>query len=193
MSRRVALLAAVLPLAGCAYESKPVDVGYWPANGWDNQIFYEYEDPSWAAVDWASYVFPAPGRVRGNAVAGARAVASLDYIAGQFWESPRWDQVDALTKMELLQARAVVRAAIGIRPDARSQQVINDLTTAANRLRSMSGDAEAALSPAVFSAPPPKVIQQLANLPYISIAAEATLSAERQLGQLGHVSPFTDN
>lgn len=187
MSPRVALLAALLLLAGCAYEAKPVDWGYWPANGWGNQVIFE--DPDWGAVNWANYVFTYPARVRGNAVAGARAVASLDYIAGEWYESPRWDFVDALTKIELLQARTAVRAALGIRPDAPSQRVIDELTTAANRLESTSGDATAALSPAVFFAPSDEVMQRLANLPYIPIAADATRRAERALGRPGGNHP----
>ena len=75
-------------------------------------------DPDVTAVNQAQWAFADAGRTYGRPIEAARAAASMDYIAGQFYTSPRWSNVSALTKEQLLQGRQEVRAALGI-PRAR--------------------------------------------------------------------------
>ena len=66
-------------------------------------------DPDVTAVNLARWAFADSGRTRGRPIEGARAAASMDYIAGELYTSPRWANIDALTKEQLLQGRQEVR------------------------------------------------------------------------------------
>lgn len=143
-------------------------------------------DPDVTAVNLAYWAFAASGRTRGRPIEGARAAASMDYIAGELYTSPRWSNIDALTKEQLLQGRQEVRAALGVMPGTSSQAVVDRLTTAANALT--AGDtasAVAQLGSPVFQAPGEQVLQRLANLPYMRMANVSTTRAANQLFQDG--------
>lgn len=175
MRPHLALLLC-LALGACAYETPPPDTAVWPAGGFGN---YTNASPGWASVDLASYVFANPRRIAGNAVMGARAVAALDYVAGAMSSVPGWDYEGPLTRMMMLRARVAVRRVVGIAPATRSQLVVDALTTAANRLD--AGDrkgALAALADPAFTLGPEATLHRLAHLPYVPIAATATVHAE---------------
>lgn len=143
-------------------------------------------DPDVTAVNLAYWAFAASGRTRGRPIEGARAAASMDYIAGELYTSPRWSNIDALTKEQLLQGRQEVRAALGVVPGTPSQAVVDRLTTAANALA--GGDtasAVAQLGSPVFQEPGEQVLQRLANLPYMRMANVSTTRAANQLFQDG--------
>lgn len=143
------------------------------------------EDGDVAAANIAQYSFADAGRTYGRPIEGARAAASLEYMAGAFYVSPRWQNISALTKEELLQGRAELRTAIGVRPGARSQQIVDGLTGAATALD--NGDQAAAVAAldrsGAFIAPGAQEIETLSNLPYMREANIATQHAADELFQ----------
>ena len=136
-----------------------------------------------------------PARTYGNPVAGAQAVLAMDYIAGALNTSPRWANIEATTQMQLLQARAQTRAAVGIAANAPSQIVVNSLVAARNDLASGNqGAAAHDLDNPAFPQGGAHTVQVLANLPYIPMANVATQRAAGRTVPSGgerHVSPLT--
>jgi hypothetical protein len=89
----------------------PADTARLPPNA-----FGTYADGDVGAINQAAWAFADPSRTRNNPGDAARAAAAVDYLAGELNTSPRWDFMSVLTKMEILQARAEVRHALGIAP-----------------------------------------------------------------------------
>ncbi len=139
-------------------------------------------DPDVTAVNLAQWAFADPGRTRDRPIEAARAVASMDYIAGELNTSPRWANIPAVTQMQLLQGRIETRQAVGIRPNAPSQAVVDRMTMAADAL--VHGDEQAALrqlDAPIFDAPAQTVLYRLNNLPYLQMANVSTMRAANSL------------
>jgi hypothetical protein len=135
-----------------------------------------------AAANQASWAFAAPARTSNNPVDAARAVTAVDFLAGELSSNPRWVTLSPLTKQEMLQARLDVRQALGIRPDAPSQLVVNALLQFAAAWQ--AGDQPVAmqvLAAPIFTLPPQQTLQLLANLPYIRSANIASIEAATQM------------
>lgn len=148
-------------------------------------------DPDVTAVNLAQWAFADSGRTHGRPIEGARAAASMDYIAGELYTSPRWSNIDALTKEQLLQGRQEVRAALGVVPGTPSQAVVDRLTTAANALAGGNqAVAVAQLSSPVFAESGEQVLQRLGNLPYMRMANVSTMRAAGELFQDGRGDMF---
>jgi hypothetical protein len=140
--------------------------------------------PPWAAPGWqgdtiailhAQWVWADPSRIRGLPAQGARAVAEIDYLAGELSSNPRWVALSGLAKMKMLQARADVRAALGIAPDARSQAVVDAMLATEAALN--AGETQLAvtyLSSPVFTRGPDATLGELGALPYVQSANVAT-------------------
>ena len=177
--RKLLLIAACLLPAGCAGGLQPVAPdtarlapGALGSNG----------DPDVAAVNLAQWAFADAGRTYGRPIEAARAAASMDYIAGELYTSPRWSNISALTKEQLLQGRAEVRAALGIAPGTPSQVVVDRLIFAGNALA--AGDQAAAvaqLGAPVFAGTGEQVLARLSNMPYLRMANVSTMRAANQL------------
>ena len=145
------------------------------------QLGFGVLDPDVSAVNYAAWAFADPGRTRNNPAAAARACASMDYIAGELYTSPRWANIDAITKEQLLQGRVQMRRALGIPLDARSQLVVNGLAGASNALAAGNGQAAlAALSNPAFPNPQ-ATLAQLYSLPYLQEANIGSLKAANEL------------
>ncbi len=135
-----------------------------------------------SAVQQAQYAFADPGRTRNRPAEAARASAAMDYIAGEFYTSPRWANISALTKEQLLQGRVEVREALGVRPGAPSQLVVDSLANAANALAAGNQPAAAeALSNPAFTQPGEQTLQRLADMPYLHMANVSTMRAAGEL------------
>lgn len=133
-------------------------------------------DPDMWAINTAQWAFADPARTRGLPVEGARAAAALEYMAVQINTAPRWAEIDPISKEELLRARVELRAALGIRPDAPSQQVVSSLLHAAQALAAGDGAAAtAALNNPLFTAGPQQTLAVLGALPYLREANIATM------------------
>src|SRR5690242_16767345 len=129
MPGRTSLLLVLLVPAGCAYVTAPPDTARLPPNA-----FGTYADGDVGAINQAAWAFADPIRTRNNPADAARAAAAVDYLAGELNSNPRWQFMSVLTKMEILQARAEVRHALGIAPASPSQEVVNRLLYVGNVL-----------------------------------------------------------
>ena len=140
-------------------------------------------DSDLAAATIANNAFTDAGRTYGRPAEGARAAAALEYMAGASSVSPRWQGVSDVTKEQLLAARAELRQALGVRPGARSQQVIDGLLAAASSLDSGNETAAAGAldRSGAFLAPGAEELNKLANLPYLRGANLATQHAADEL------------
>ena len=134
------------------------------------------------AVYLAQWAFADPGRTRDRPIDAARAAASMDYIAGQLYTSPRWSNIPALTKEQLLQGRQEVRQALGVAPGAPSQAVVDRLAATADALQHQDQTAALRqLGPPVFTSAPQDVLARLTNLPYLQMANVSTMHAAQEL------------
>jgi hypothetical protein len=171
MKWRALLLAALL--AGCGALPAPVDTARLPPGE------FASGDPDLAAVSYAAAAFSDQASTYGEPAAGAEAVLAVEYIAGAMNTEPRWATLDPDIQGQLLRARALVREAIGVAPNAPSQAVVDALATARRALQNGDrAEAAAAFHPPVFTLPPDKTIEALANLPYMQPVNVAVLRAE---------------
>ncbi len=163
-------------LSACGAITPPPDTARLPPNA-----FGTYSDGDIGAINVSSWAFADPARTRNDPPDAARAVAAVDYLAGELSSSPRWDFMSPLTKMQMVQARAEVRAAVGIAANAPSQDVVDQLLYVADALTAGSTQgAMNALTPPTFTLPPPDSLARLANLPYLLEANVATMHAAAQ-------------
>ncbi len=176
MRRLLPIVAlAALPVA-CGPLPPPPDTAVLPPG------VFSPLDQDVPATEYAQYAFSDPARTYGNPVAGAQAVLAMDYIAGQLNTSPRWQNISAITQMQLLQGRAATRQAVGIAPNAPSQLVVNSLVAARNDLASGNSQAaEAALTNPAFPGGGAQAVRALTNLPYIQMANVSTQHAGEDL------------
>ena len=164
-------------LAGCAVQTSPVDTARFNASP-----VWLAGDPDIWAINQAQWAFADPGRTLNRPAEAARAVAALDYLAGQINTSPRWAMIGPHSKMELLQARVETRAALGIAPDAPSQAVVDAMMAAGDALN--AGDphgAMASLHGPGFTQGPDQILHSLTAMPYLRTANIATIHAASEL------------
>jgi hypothetical protein len=180
---RLAPAALALLLAACTPPPYPPDTARLPPGS-----FGTNEDQDTAAINFGEYAWADTARLYGRPADGARAVASVDYLAGELTTSPRWDNIGADTKLQMLQARADVRRAAGIAPGAPSQLVVNALVAAYAALAAQdTRGALAALSAPVFTLGPQATLQRLGTLPAVQAANVATTKAEEEMFGPGNI------
>ena len=182
MTLRLAVVLPCLAITACVVQPPPdtASVPFAAFGTLDNDM---------AAANQAAWAFAAPVRTANNPVDAARAAAGVDYLAGELSSNPRWIGLSPLTKQEMLQARADVRQALGIAPDARSQVVTNALLQFAWLWQ--QGDQPAAMQALAapgFTWPPPQTLAVLANMPLIRSANVASIDAASQMLPGGDVA-----
>jgi hypothetical protein len=166
-TRRWLVVGLPVALAGCSTVAikPPPDTAMIPA----------WAEPIWPgdfdAILHAQWAWADPSRTHGLPAQGAQAVAEIDYLAGMLSTNPQWLALSPFAKMRMLQARADVRAALGIAPDAPSQTVVDAMLATQAALD--AGDQQAALgylSAPIFSLGPEQTLARLAALPYVETA-----------------------
>lgn len=174
--RAIRVLPVLVALAACGPMPPRLDVARLPPNA-----FGTYADGDIGAINISAWAFADPSRTRGDPADAALAVAAVDYLAGELNYSPRWDFMSPLTKMQMVQARAEVRAFLGIAPSAPSQDVVDQLLYAAQALTAGNPQgAMNALTPPAFLTPSPQTLARLENMPYLTMANVATMHAAAQ-------------
>jgi len=171
MIRRLPVLALATLLAACNVPMPPP-----PDTARMLQSPFVLGDPDVWALNQAQWAFAVPSRTANRPADAARAVAAIDYLGGQINTSPRWVGMDALVRVEMLQARVDVRAALGIAPNAPSQLVVDTMMAAADAL--MVGDpvhALAAFNNPAYTRGPEQTLATLTNMPYVQSANLATM------------------
>ena len=173
---KVKLLVLLLALAACAEPFVPDTARL------TTEQLGSGADPDVTAMHMAQYAFADPSRTYGRPIDAARAAASMEYVAGQFYTSPRWSNISTLTKEQLLQGRIEVRNALGVAPGAPSQAVVDRLTAAANAMAAQDRAAAVGLlSGPVFILPGETVLARLSAMPYLQMANVSTMKAAGQL------------
>jgi hypothetical protein len=139
------------------------------------------------AIQYSQWAFAVASRTHNLPWEAAKAVASVDYLAGALNMSPRWAGVAPFAKIYMLEARTDVRHVLGIAPNAPSQAVVNTMQQVALSLQ--AGDqpaAFAALAPPIYTLPPEQTVAILANMPFVRSANLATQFAAQDLGAPGN-------
>ncbi len=173
--KTAAFLGLGILLAGCAMTPPPDHARIYPG------AFGSNGDDDVSAINISSWAFSMSSNTRNRPVEAARAVAAVDYLAGELEYSPRWQFMSPITKNQMLQARGEVRAAIGVAPDAPSQVVVTGLLTAAYALAANDRPAALkALSASAFTRGPEQTLATLQALPFLTEANVATQRASAQ-------------
>ena len=147
-----------------------------------------------AAADLAAWAFSWSSNTHNRPIQAARAVAAVDYLAGELSSNPRWIGVSPFVTMQMLQARTEVRNVIGIAPGARSQVVVDSLARYAAALQGGAPPAQAEqnLANPSFTLGAPMTVAKLENLPFMSVTNVATQRAASALGNGGGGSGSDD-
>ena len=175
--RRLGPVLAVL-LAACTPAADPPDAARLPPGSFGLGANADQAAVSIVQSDWAD-----TGRTYGHTAEGARAVALLDYLAGDLATGPNSAGIPPGIRQGLLQARREARQAVGIAPDARSQAVVDRL---AQVFAAPDGRAAlAALDAPLFTVGPRATLQRLGNLPYLQAADVAATRAEQAMSGVG--------
>lgn len=172
MFARSCALLACLSIAACASVQR-TDTGQLPPAFYGTLI-----DNDIGAINEASWALGSPDRTRGDPVEALRAAVAVEYLAGALNTEQRWAAMSPITKIEMLQARGEMRQALGIKPDAPSQVVVNALVWAMwNLERGNAAAAQQALSAPPFTQPSQQTMQVLNDLPTLPAARAATAAA----------------
>ncbi len=173
--RLVALVGALgVGLGGCALQEPPVSTAVMPdVSGLADPV---------NAVQYAAWAFAAPRRTRNDPLSAVKAVAALDFAAGNMNTSAAWAGFNPLVTHELLTARTDVRRRLGIAEGASSQAVVDALTRTLLALQAGDrGAALTALSAPIFTLGPERTFDLLTDLPYIRMANVATSDANAEI------------
>ena len=173
--RIAAALAAGLCIAGCTPVTPP-DTAVMPLTLGGTPVLSDV-----GAMQLSSYALGAPSRTSGDPVTGARAVASIDYLAGALYSNPHWVYVSAVTKAQMVEGKSEVRRVLGIDPRASSQDVVDRLIAASYAMegRDVARANEALTSPA-FTLGPGPTLALLTDLPYLPAANVAAQKANQE-------------
>ncbi|WP_426958080.1 hypothetical protein [Muricoccus radiodurans] len=170
--RKHAALAAALLLSACgAYPDSPVQLP--PGAGVGRY------SPTANAISGAAEAFGNPAALAGRPAEAAVAVERLEWLAEAVPRNLEFTNYSPLTAPALQAARAEVRAALGIAPDAPPSLVIGALDQASSALaRGDAASADASLAPPAFA---PGMVARLSRLPFLPQASFATSRARRDL------------
>ena len=132
------------------------------------------------SLDVAAYDF---GQVmRNNPAEAAEAIAALDYMGGKLNTSPRWIDMDALTRAQMLQARETLRSYVGISQAAPSQAVVDTMLALAQAYRAGdTGAVQHLLTNPIFIVPPAEVQAKLSYIPLMPAINNVTTRADSLL------------
>jgi hypothetical protein len=191
MRRVMAALLLCASVAACA-PTPPPDTARVRSSQFDTN-----GDVDIYSANVAQWYFADPGRARNDPVDALRAVAALDYLAGELSSNPRWTFVSPLTKDLLLNARLEVRQQIGVVPGARSQTVVDSLLAAANAMAvdqekqgvsTAAGQSAAvrALDIPVFTEPGAPTLTRVIAMPYLQ---KTNFAVQLAAGQMRQMAP----
>ncbi|HUB12361.1 MAG TPA: hypothetical protein VMB34_10420 [Acetobacteraceae bacterium] len=174
---RYAVVVLCVSLAACALEQPPPSTSQLPPG-----FYGTWVDNDLGAINDASYALGSPARTHNDPVEALRAAIAVEYLGGEVNTAERWFRMSPITKMQMLEARAEMRQALGIRPDAPSQLVVNVLIAAmVDLMHDNQAAAMHVFASPLFGQPPERTWAVLNDLPYMPAARVATSDAELQL------------
>ncbi|MCK8786663.1 hypothetical protein M0638_20000 [Roseomonas sp. NAR14] len=171
-----ALLACTLPLVACALPPAPPTAALPP------DAVSGAGDPTRMAILNTAYAFGTPAVLSGQPGEAARAVAQVEYLAGELASGPRWIRFRGIVAPQMQGAQAELRQVLGVAPGAPPQAVVDSLYAASRALR--AGDragAEQALRPDLFPAGGAATLARLSALPPLPRTRAATVLAQEEL------------
>ncbi|MCB8880161.1 hypothetical protein ACELLULO517_07945 [Acidisoma cellulosilytica] len=177
MRKRLATFAAVslLALAGCLHRDLPPDTAVMPAGALGTNGDIDIRALDIAAFDFAHAITGNPGKA-------ATAIAALDYLGGELNSSPRWIDMDSLTRLQMLDWRTKMRAQVGISPTAPAQAVLNTMLALGQAYQANDQAAvQHLLASPIFTIPPDQVADRLGNIPYNASLNAVTTRADSVL------------
>ncbi len=184
-SARTLTLLATLAAAGCGLQTT-YDSAIMPRTSAGTPVLSDQ-----GAIGLSSYALGNRSSIESHPGEAARAVASIDYLAGALYENPHWTGIPAVHKINMEQGRQEVREVLGVAPGTPSQLVVNDLIAAAQAFDAGDlGAARAALPPAVFTLGPDQTIALLTNLPALPAA---NVAAQRVNNDINTNCQYTSN
>lgn len=178
-----AVLGLGLGLAGCANLDSGYNTARMPLTP-DGAPVLSQND----AISLSSWALKDPANTSGNPARAARALAAEDWLAGQSILYGGFGDWAPGGQYSWQVFRNQARAAIGVAPNAPSQEMVDRLLTVDKALK--SGDkaaAKSALSSPIFTLGPDKTLDALANLPPLPgrdwAYAELARNEDREFGQ----------
>ena len=180
---RVILLAATLGgLAACSAIDPLPSTAVMPPGALNTN-----GDIDTRALDVAAYSFAYA--IRNKPADAAEAIAALDYMGGKLNTSPRWIDMDPLTRTQMLQARETLRSYVGISQAAPSQAVVDTMLALAQAYRAGNATAvQQLLANPIFIVPPAVVQARLNDIPLMPAVNGVTTRAD-SMGGPGSLTP----
>jgi hypothetical protein len=171
--KHVRRLAVLLGLAACA-APPPLPQAVLPGTG-------SGRDPAREAVMRAAFAFAVPGRLAGDPMAAAVAAMDVEYLAAELAQP--WRQATlGLAPGAMQAARTELRAALGVRPGASPQAVIDGLAAVRTAIAANDpGAVEARLVDPVFAGGVRGTAVRLASLPALPRVRDATALAQYEM------------
>lgn len=175
---RNATIFSVLALSGCLHRDLPPDTAVMPPGALGTNGDVDVRALDIAAFDFAH-------AIKGNPSKAATAVAALDYLGGELNSSPRWIDMDALTRLEMLDWRKQMRAQLGINATASAQSVVNTMLGLAQAYQTHdTASVQRLLASPIFTVPPTVVADRLNDIPYNANLNAVTTRADAVLNDL---------
>jgi hypothetical protein len=169
--RHILAVAIVIGLAACASGSLP-DTATMPYGALNTN-----GDIDVRSLDVAAYDFSYP--IKNDPAKAAEAIAAVDYMGGKLNTSPRWVGMPSLYRLQMLQARKILRQFVGISPTAPSQAVVDTMLALAQAYRAQDqGAVQHLLAAPIFTVPPAEVEAHLNDVPLIPAVNNATKRAD---------------
>jgi hypothetical protein len=179
---RLATLAALLLAAGCAAAPPRATA---PDLMTPAALRQTNTEPGRTAIGFTDAAFGRPERLRGRPDVAADAVGQLEWLTVALATDPRWTAMPGIVAGQFPPAREEVRATLGIRPDATTNEVIGAMDRTAAALRANDRDgALRALAPVTAADAAPRALSVLDALPRLPRAAQATSAAQNGLARM---------
>ena len=175
MSSRRVLFLGLLGLGACA--ATPVETAFLP----EFRGFVSI-DPVRHSIEQGADMLTHQNRLTGRPWETARLVQALEFLAVEVPNGPRWNVMLPTAQLALPAARAEWRQAFGIAPDARAQEVIDNLTELrAAFAEQRPAGAVAALRAPLFTPGGQETLNRFAEPPALPRTTRALIDARQEL------------
>jgi hypothetical protein len=173
MNRWIVPMLACLALGACG-SLKPVDFARMPQGTYGPGVDVDDGaiDTAVRALDGISPRPTDPARL-------ALALASVDYLAGEYASGGRWGMLDAMVQVKMQQGADEIRRTLAVAPGAKSQQVVDSLLAFSH---AAGPEAQlAALSNPIYTLGAQATLNRLKALPPLPQTASALVYASNNL------------
>jgi hypothetical protein len=162
MRSTLARALSALVLASCTQGGiAPVDTATMPLNASGGPELSQGQ-----AIGLVGWALADPANTTGNPALAARAIAAEDWLSGQTILYGSYGSYAPSGELSWAEFRQQARAAIGVAPNAPSQQVVNRLLAASDALAAgQTAAAKAQLATPIFTLGPEATLAALSHLP----------------------------